>query len=292
MRISVAILVFCFSPLFAQSLQVTDDLGQQVTLTKPAGKIVALSPHLAELVFDAGAGKNLVATVEHADFPQAARFIPRLGSYNAVDFERLIALQPDIVLAWFSGNGETTVSKLRQLGFNVYVSEPRKLPDISKTIRNIGKLSGTLAIAEHTASQFDAGLEDLQRSHQQGSTISVFYQLWDKPLITINAEQLINEAIELCGGFNIFAGLPILAPTVSTEELILKNPQVIIGGAKAEDRKKWMQQWQQWPMIAAVKNNHHYFINPDLMSRQTSRMLDGAAELCSILNKVRKTDYD
>ncbi|NNJ91880.1 MAG: cobalamin-binding protein [Gammaproteobacteria bacterium] len=288
----MSILVCCFSPLSAQSLQVTDDLGQKITITKPADKIVALSPHLAELVFDAGAGKHLLATVEHADFPRAAKLIPRLGSYNALDFEKLFALQPDIVLVWLSGNGDATVEKLRRLGFNVYVSEPRKLSDISKTIRNIGKLSGTLDIAEHRASKFDADLKVLQQRHQQSSTISIFYQLWDKPLITINEEQLIDEVIQLCGGLNIFAGLPILAPTVSTEELILKNPQVIIGGAKPQERKKWMQHWQQWSMIRAVQNNHHYFINPDLMSRQTTRMLDGAAELCSILDKVRNTDYD
>lgn len=292
MRVIVLLLICSFSPLFAQPVQVTDDLGQQLTLTKPADKIIALSPHLAELVFDAGAGKHLVATVEHADFPKAAKSLPRLGSYNALDFERLVALQPDIVLVWLSGNGDAPVKKLRQLGFNIYASEPRKLSDISKTIRNIGKLAGTTDIAETRAAQFDAQLMRLQQSYQQSRAISVFYQIWDKPLITINGEQLIDEVIQLCGGINIFASLPILAPTVSTEELILKNPQVIIGGAKPEKRIKWKQQWQQWPVIRAVKNDHYYFINPDLLSRQTTRMLGGAAELCSILDTVRNTDYD
>lgn len=283
---------FACVPLFAQPIQVTDDLGQRLTLTEPADTIVALSPHLAELVFDAGAEAHLVAAVEHADFPQAAQQIPRIGSYNALDYEKLLALQPDIVLAWFSGNGDTTVKKLRQLGFNVYVSEPRQLSDISKTIRNIGRLTGTVAEAEITAGEFDAGLKHLQQSYQHRTKISVFYQLWDNPLITINGEQLISEVIRLCGGVNVFAAQSILAPTVSAEELILKNPEVIIGGAKAEERIKWKQQWQQWPMITAVKNHHHYFINPDLLSRQTTRMLDGASALCAILDKARNKEHE
>ena len=283
-------LLGCMQELAA--VEVNDDHGHTVNLPQPARKIVALSPHLAELVFDAGAGHNLVGTVEYADFPEQAGSITRLGSYNALDIERLYSMKPDLVLAWYSGNGERVINKIRQLGIPVYISEPRQLSDVSHTLRSIGLLAHTEKVAESSAQQFDRRLNDLRQHYVRSKPLSVFYQVWEQPLITINGEQLINEVIKLCGGVNVFADVPVLAPVVSAEEVMVKNPRVIIGGAREDEKQHWIYQWQQWSSIDAVKNDHYYFINPDLLNRQTARILNGANQVCEILDKVRQQYND
>ncbi len=286
-------ILLCFwLPLSAEPIKVADDLNNLILLGQPAKKIIALSPHLAELVFDAGAGEQLVATVEYADYPSVVKSVSRIGAYNALDKERLVALQPDIVLLWLSGNGEDKANQLKQLGINVYISEPRNLSDISKTILDIGKLAGSSDVAQSKAMEFDRKISHLQKRFGGAKPVTVFYQVWGQPLITVNQEQLINEVIELCGGINVFSGVPVLAPVVSTEELIVKNPQVIIGGARQGEKRQWLQQWKNWPSIKAVKNNHLYFISPDLLNRQTTRMLEGAGQLCTMLDNVRHSEYD
>ena len=266
---------------------VTDDLGDQLILTQPAKSIIALSPHLTELVFEAGAGSKLIARVDHADFPPEAEQIKSLGSFNNWNIEQVLALQPDLVLIWLTANGETPVKRLRQLGLNVYVSEPRVLSDISQTIRDIGVLANTSSQAEVRADNLDRGIDELRSNYSDKKLVDVFYQVWSEPLITINGEQLISKVIKLCGGRNVFADLNTLAPVITREGLLLANPQIIIGGAQPDDHQSWLDQWQEWPEIDAVKSDNLYFINPDLLNRQTARMLAGARKVCEYIQRAR-----
>ena len=115
----------------------------------------------------------------------------------------------------------------------------------------------------------------------------MFYQVWKKPLITINNKQLIGQVFKLCGGENVFADLQALAPVISTEALLQANPRVIIGGAGEDEKQDWRKSWREWPALQAVKHDNLYFINPDLLGRQSSRMLQGARQVCEILEQVR-----
>ena len=269
------------------SISVIDDLGTRLTLEQPATRIVTLSPHLTELVFEAGAQHRLVATVDFADYPETTKQIGRVGSYNTWDIEKIVAMQPDVVLVWLSAKGINAVKRLRDLGLKVYVSEPRALADISRTIRDIGSMAGTQSPARKKAQQFDAGIAQLRNKYQKSKKVRVFYQVWKRPLITINNEQLISQVFNLCGGENVFADLQALAPVVSTEALLQANPQLIIGGAREDEKQDWLSTWKKWPTLEAVKQDNLYFINPDLLSRQSSRMLQGAQQVCEILEQVR-----
>ena len=158
-------------------LQVSDDLQGRLVFDKPVNRIIALSPHLAELVYEAGAQDKLLATVDFADYPQAAKQILRVGSYNTWDVEKILALQPDVVVGWLSAMGIEAVQQLRALGLKVYVSEPRALSDISRTIRDIGSMAGTDAQAGLKADQFDAAVEGLKKKYQHQKKIRLFYQV-------------------------------------------------------------------------------------------------------------------
>ncbi len=274
-------------PMAQASVSVKDDAGNTVTLAKPAQRIISLAPHVTELLYAAGAGNRLVGAVEYSDYPEAAKSLPRVGSYNAVDLERIIALKPDLVVVWQSGTLKGSVQKLRQMGVPVFASEPQTLEDIAQNLRRLGQLAGTDKTASAAAERFLTGLNRLRARYGHSEPVSVFYQVWQQPLMTIGGRHMISQVIELCGGRNIFAGLSALAPRVSLESVLAKNPQVIVGGGVTENNPQWKEYWQQWPQIRAVKNSHVYSVNPDLLQRQTPRILLGAEVLCEQLEQVR-----
>ena len=288
--------VFLLIVLYAQStfaqITVVDDLNNEIILDKPVKSIITLSPHLTELTFNAGAEPLLKATVEHSDYPEQAKTIPSLGAYNHWDIEQVLLLKPDIVLAWQTANGDEPINKLRQLGIKVYVSEPRKIKDIALTIKNIGLMAGTTDVADKTANTFIQSMQQLGDQYAEQKPVKVFYQVWSNPLVTVNGEQLISALIRMCGGKNVFADIDNLAPTIGQEDLIDANPQVIIGGARDGEHGNWLAEWRQWSSIDAVQHEQLYFIHPDLLNRQTTRMLQGAQQLCTYIDNARQLSND
>jgi iron complex transport system substrate-binding protein len=269
------------------AITVLDDAGQSLTLSQPARRIVSLAPYITELVFAAGAGDRLVGVSEYSDYPDAARSIRRIGGGAGIDLEAVVALAPDLVIAWQSGNPSQPVSRLRELGLRVFISEPRHLPDITNSLRRFGRLAGTGAVATRQSIDFEQRYEQLNRRYSGREPVSVFYQVWDRPLMTVNGQHLISDVIRLCGGRNVFAGLPALAPQITTEAVLAANPEVIVAAGGEEPAEDVLAHWKRWPGLAAAVNNYLYVIDRDLMVRQTPRILQGAGQLCSLLDKVR-----
>ncbi|MEZ5568562.1 MAG: cobalamin-binding protein [Halioglobus sp.] len=272
---------------FALALEVTDFAGRRVTLAKPAERIVALAPHSVENLYSAGAGHTLVGVVSYSNFPEAAKRLPIVGSYNAFSFEQIVALKPDLVLMWGSGNGMQTLTQLERLGIPVYVSELRRLADVPASIRRLGVLAGTEAVSHRKAEELEAALRDLRQAYSNQTTLSVFYQIWNEPLQTVNGEHLISEIITLCGGRNIFADSPALAPRISVESVLLANPDAIVASGMGVARPRWLDDWRRYPALAAVRNNGLLFIDPDHLQRPTARVFTGARALCEQLATLR-----
>lgn len=276
------------SPVAAVAeIRVTDATGRQVTLERPAQRIVALAPHIVENVFSAGAGDTLVGVVEYSDYPPAARDIPQVGGAYTWSLEQLVALRPDLVLMWGSGNGINTLPRLESLGLRVYVSEPRKLADISASIRDFGILAGTGPTAAVAADRFDREIKALEDNYSGKESVTVFYQIWDSPLQTVNGQHLISQVIELCGGENIFAELAQLAPQVSLESVLERNPQAIIASGMGAYRPDWLDAWRNYPTLAAVQRGALLHVDPDLVQRSTARISHGARSICEQLAAVR-----
>ncbi len=269
-------------------IKVTDNQGNVVVLTTAAKRIVSLSPHVTEMLFAAGAGQQVIAVVSYSDYPPAAKKLPQVGRYNAVDFERIIAMNPDLVVAWGSGNGSQAIEHLKRLGLTVYVSEPLGFADVAFNIEQLGLLSGHYFTAHQAASDFRQRLSALRQRYSSQTPLSVFYQIWDKPLITVNGEHLISIAISLCGGRNVFSGLPVLAPKVSLEAVLVANPDVIISGGLGRPGKEWHKRWLSWQVVTAVKERNLVTINPDWVQRQGPRIIDGAEQICSALQAIRE----
>ena len=268
-------------------IQVEDSLGRKLVLEQPATRVVSLAPHMTEVVFAAGAGEQLIGAVSYSDYPEAAKEIPRVGSYDNVSYETLVALNPDLVLAWRSGNGDEVIARLEALGLTVYVGESKTLEDVAGSLRAVGALTGYDATAEGEAQSFLQQLSHLRATYSTKREVSVYYQIWNEPLMTLNGDHLISDVVRLCGGRNVFADSPVLVARISVESVIRADPQVIIASGMDKARPEWLDDWRVWTSMTAVKNDQLYFVPPDLLQRHTPRIIEGATMMCEELQLAR-----
>ncbi|MFA5915941.1 MAG: cobalamin-binding protein [Burkholderiales bacterium] len=279
--------VLALSHATAAEIRLSDDAGRRVTLQQPAQRIISLAPHLTELLFAAGAGGKIVGTVAYSNYPVEARSIARIGDSAQLDLERIVALKPDLVLVWRDGNAQRQLDKLLHLGIPVFYNEPRRLPDIARAIEEFGLLAGTEAVARPAARAFMARLDELRVRYAGRAPVSVFYQIWDKPLMSVNGEHLISDVIRLCGGRNIFAALKSLTPEIATEAVLAADPEAIVGVGAEAGQAGNLDAWKHWPRLRAVARGNLFLIDSDLISRNSPRILDGAGQMCEQLDTAR-----
>ncbi len=256
--------------------------------TSDARRIVTLSPHLAELVFEAGAGDRLVGVVEFSDFPPPVRGLPRVGDAFRVDYEAVTALKPDLILAWTSGNPPETVQRLRDLRFRVVALEPAEVGDIADHLARIGELAGTGAVANAAAERFRARLAALRTRPGNATPVSVFVQLSERPWFTVTDRHFLGQGLRLCGGRNVFGDLSGITAIVSQESIIDAAPDVIIASDMGAGGAAPLAGWAAWKDLPAVKNGQLYALNADLLSRPSARILDGIEGLCGFLDRARQ----
>ncbi|MDX1804517.1 MAG: cobalamin-binding protein [Alcanivorax sp.] len=286
-RLLLLTLLIVALPVHAGQRCVRDDARRQVCLPAAAKRIVSLSPGATEVLFAAGAGDQVVATVSRSDYPPAAKKLPRVGSNQRLDLEAIVALKPDLVVAWRSGNPQAQIRRLQQLGLTVYYSEPRHIEQIATSLERLAKLAGTENTGESVANSFRSGMAALGKRYQQALPVRVFYQIWNQPLMTVNRQHLITEVIGLCGGVNVFADLPQLAPRISREAVLKANPEAIVVGGMGEHNDSWLKPWKAFPALAAVQRGNLFFVPPSTLQRPTPRLLIGARTLCNQLENAR-----
>ena len=266
---------------------VKDDTGQEVRLKQPAQRIVSLAPHITEVLFAAGAGERVVGTVSYSDYPDAAKSIALVGTYTRFDLEAIVALKPDLIIGWFSGNLPASIDKLRKLGLPVFLSQPDHIEDVARTLEQFGRLAGSETIADAAARRFREHHAQLQARYANRPPVDVFYEVWNQPLMTVNGHQIISDILRLCGARNVFAELPTLAPQVTEESVLAANPEAIIASGMGEARPEWLDQWKHWPQLTAVARGNLFFVPPQLIQRHTPRMLDGAERACADIETAR-----
>lgn len=269
----------------AGPLSVTDDQGNTVTLTRPARRIVSLAPHTTELLFAAGAGPYLVGVSNFSDYPAAAGNIRSIGRIRNADLETIITLKPDLVVAWHSGNSAAQVARLRELHIPVFESQPNDFEMIASSIERLARLSDTTASGAKAAADFRSRWHALEQRYHDRSSVSVFYQIWSQPLTTLNGDHMVSTVLRTCGGRNIFAGLPQLAPTVSVEAVLAADPDAILTPSDAKDAP--LKSWQRFSRMKAVAANNLFVVNADWLNRAGPRIVDATEEVCKTLDLVR-----
>ncbi len=279
------------SPCVHAAVTVTDDAGQTVTLAQPARRIVSLAPHVTELIYAAGGGDRIVGTVSYSDYPPQARDIPRVGDNKALDLERIAALKPDLIVVWRHGNAQKQTDRLRALGMPLFYSEPRRLESIAENLEKLGTLMGTEAVATRAAADFRQQVSSLRKTYADRPPVTVFYQVWQQPLMTLNGQHLVSDLLTMCGGRNLFAKETPLVPTVSVEAVVAGNPEVMLtagmGATRPDKPLADFAMWEKWKQVTAVARNNLFIIDGDLVNRAGPRVVNGAAEICKDLDLAR-----
>jgi iron complex transport system substrate-binding protein len=272
----------------SQPITVQDDAGLTVTLPKPAQRVISLSPAETEMLYAAGGADHIVGVIRFSDYPEAATHLPVIGDYQGLDIERIVSLKPDLIVVWYEGNTKSHVEQLRQLGIPLFFGQPQHLADISTSILTLGKLMGTEKQAAVAASQLQEQLSSLKQQYAHRTPVRLFYQVWDQPLYTLNGQHIVNDAIQLCGGVNIFADLKTISPIVDVESILRLDPDAIVATSEKNPSNGGIQMWKRYPTLRAVKNQHLLLVDGNLINRAGPRMIAGAAELCDKLDQVRQ----
>lgn len=274
-------------------VSVTDDAGRTVELAEPAERIISLAPHVTELLFAVDAGDRVVGTVEYADFPEAAKEIPRIGDAFRVDMERVAGLEPDLAVSWGSGNPESLRTRLRELGIPVLTLEPDTLDDIAEHLDWLGRVAGRPGEGGRQARRFRERLAELAAEYRDREPVRVFFQISAEPLFTVGGTHTIDDVIRLCGGRNVFADLEVKAPTVDVEGVLARDPQALVTTGRAassddDSPEDALAMWRQWSDLSAVRHGNLTTIHADHLSRSTSRILAGAEAMCRFLARSRE----
>lgn len=285
--IAILAVALPFAPVdSAQStVTVVDDAGATVTLDWPATRVISLAPHITEQLFEIGAGDRIVGTTEHADYPPAAAMIPRVGRAHSLDLERIAALHADLIVIWGTGFPPATIASVAQLGVPVFISEPRALADVARSLERLGVMTGQNGAP--AAAQFSAKVESLRRQYATRPTVRVFYQVWASPLMTLSGRHVISEAIQLCGGRNVFEGLAPVAPQVSVEAVLAADPQLIVAAEPGGSAGQALAAWQRFPTLAATRHRQFVTLDADRINRHGPRLADEIAVLCAAIERTR-----
>jgi iron complex transport system substrate-binding protein len=260
-------------------------MAHGASLAEP--RIISLSPHITELLFAAGAGARIVGVDDASDYPAGVAAIPRVGDMAAVDIEKVLRLQPTLVIFWDSGTPARRQADLARLHINLYATEQRHLDDIPRTLIDFGRIAGSSQVADLAARQFEQDLARLRARYAHRSRLRVFYQVWDRPLYTLSGEHVVNELLSLCGGDNIFGDLKDLAPAIDKEAVLARNPDVILIGAVGAEGQRQALEWGRTPSLKAVQHHQVQNIDPSLISRMAPRIIEGIAAVCGLLDSAR-----
>jgi iron complex transport system substrate-binding protein len=270
------------------AITVHDDAGHKVTIAKPAQRIISLAPHVTELLFAAGGGARIVGAMNYSDYPEAAKLIPVIASNSQIDIEKLLSLKPDLLVVWQSGNTARQLEQLAQLGIPIFYSEPKRIEEVATSLARFGQLLGTEPQAQAAAQAFRAKLTQLGSQYGTRPPVRVFFQIWDKPLYTLSGAHIVSDVLKLCGAENIFAGLKVVAPSVSTEAVLQENPEALIGGNQYDPADAGLNIWKAYPSMLAVKRGNLFVMEGEALTRAGPRLADGASLLCEKIELARQ----
>nr|WP_269802585.1 cobalamin-binding protein [Marinobacter sp. G11] len=277
-------------PGLAAPICVVDDLEVEVCLDQPAKRIATLSPGATELAFAAGAGDKVVAVVNYSDYPEAALKLPLVGNHTRIDLEALLALKPDLVITWRTGNPPAQMEMLRALGLPMFAIEPRTFEGVSKVIEQLSTLAGTEQEGFAEAERFRKGIAEIAEQYRDAEPVPVFYQVWQTPLMTINDDHLIGKVVQLCGGVNVFGDMPRLVPRISAEVVLEADPHAIITGSVEGIEDNQLDRWKSYTGMTAVAKNNLFFVPASPISRPTPRLLEASRDICERLDVARERE--
>jgi iron complex transport system substrate-binding protein len=267
----------------AQGREMTDEAGRRVQVPEAPSRIVSLAPNITECLFALGLDREVVGVTQYSSYPPEAASRPQVGSYVQINLERVLALQPDLVLAIRDGNPREQVARLAQMGLAVFVMDPRSLDGLFRTLETLGAILGR----EPAASTLIRGMKE--RLERLGGLLAgrprprVLLQIGVNPLVTVGKGTLQDHLVQLAGGENIAGSEAVPYPILSVERVLEMRPEVILVSSMGEktDAAQELRRWARWKEIPAVATGRLHVVDGDLIDRPSPRVLDGLEELAA-----------
>ena len=285
-KITLLLLLFLLLAISAHCRELIDQIGRIVVFEEPLTRVVSLAPSLTETSYEVGGGSALVGATRFANFPEAAARLPRVGTYVALDVEKIVSLRPQLCLAIRDGNPKASVERLESLGIPVYVFDPKSLEDVVDTVTRLGDIYRTEATSSALASGYYKRLSRVAQ-HLEGvkERPRVFFQIDAQPIISAGADTFLNQLLVRSGSVNLAADRTGY-PRYSWEELLGLMPEVVLlasmgGGYTDQDLRS---RWETWPQIPAVSNQRLYVVDADLFDRPSPRLIDALEHLVGLLH--------
>jgi iron complex transport system substrate-binding protein len=263
---------------------VTDDSGKRLALPHHPTRIISVAPGSTEMLFAAGAGDYVVATVEYSDEPAEARRVPRIGDGIAVDMERVVALRPDVVVVWPGGGNPAQIAKLEALGLPLYRQQVNTLAELPGSLRRLGALAATTAVAERAAKDIEMRLAALAGRYGGTPRRSVLLQVWNRPVYTVGGNQLMSDALQACGARNVFEELREMGPAVDVEAVVARDPQIIVAVGPRGEPRKWLDEWRKFTSLRAVRTGRLIAFEDSRLTRLGPSAVAATEALCRALS--------
>jgi iron complex transport system substrate-binding protein len=264
---------------------VTDDTGAKVSLPATPTRIVSLAPGATEMLFAAGAGKQIIATVQYSDEPPAAKQVQRIGDVVAIDMEKLVALRPEVAVVWPGGGNPAQIEEISRLHIPMYRQQVNKLSDIPDSLRRLGALAGTRDVAEQAARSIEARLAALAHTYGNGSHPSVLMEVWNHPFYTVGGTHLVSDALNLCGARNVFGDLKELGPVIDVEAVVARDPDIIVAAAPPGAGPEWLTDWKRFTTLRAVRKGNLISFEDQRLTRLGPSVVDATEALCQELRR-------
>jgi iron complex transport system substrate-binding protein len=272
-------------------LQLRDDDGRLLSLPGPPQRIVSLAPGATAMLFAAGGGARVVGTPEFSVEPEAARGITRIGDSHGFDLERILALHPDLLVAWSGGASAAQLAPFERAGLPVYHHRVARLDDLPRSLERLGVLLHTEAEAQRAAAALAARIGAIHERYHRADPPTLLLQVWDRPVYTLGGGQLTADAAEACGYRNVYAELRDAAPAVSLESIVARDPDVILALAADENTaQQWLEHWQSLPAMRAVRNRRVVSFVDARLSRMGPETVDATEALCQKFAAVAPRD--
>ncbi|SON50610.1 cobalamin-binding protein [Vibrio tapetis] len=254
---------------------------------KPVERVISLAPHATELAYSAGLGDKLIAASDHSDYPEQAKQLERVANYQGIKLERIITLQPDLIIAWPNGNPSKELEKLKKLGFTIFETKAHSLTEIANSVEALSQYAEDPSIGINNANVFRRELISLKKTYSTNKKVPYFYKLSASPIITIAQKGWPSEVFQFCGGSNIFADSATPYPQVGIEQVVLRRPEVIFTSRHAVmDNGQWAKWHQQIP---AVGKEQVWSLNASWINRPTMRSLQAIVQVCDYFEQARNT---
>jgi iron complex transport system substrate-binding protein len=285
---------FLPSHTFSATRKLVDEVGREVIFPFPPKRIVSLAPNVTEILFGLGLDEEIVGVSIHCDFPEKAKRKVRVGSYISVDFEQIISLQPDLIVATGAGNTREMVNRLEAIGYPTYVIFPRNFDGILRSVLHLGRVAGRERKASAMVQKMKERRERVAELTRGLARPRVFLQIGEAPLVTVGSGSFANDMIHLAGGENIAGGEKETYPRLGMEEILSRSPEVILISSMNPrgDYQRTLEDWSRWKTIPAVRNGRIHLMDSDLIDRPSPRIIEGLEEMARLLHPERFKGLD